>query len=209
MINGIDVSDWQGTIDFAELKGDPNGGGFVYAKASEGLTITQDTFRANHDGCKANGIPFAPYHFFHADADGILQAKFFLEQINGYQGTLVPGVDVEQGGMRGQPRNVVIMQLLYFDNELRKSLPAGKLPVIYFEYSLWVDFLQGFDGFGGHPAWPAAYNTDATLDMTGTGWKDWAMWQHSNGQIGNPPPIKGISGNVDRDRCKDLTKLYR
>jgi lysozyme len=205
MLNGIDISDDNGLIDFAQVKGDPNGQ-FVYAQATEGLTVTNDTYRSNHDACKANGIPFGPYHFFYARDDGAAQAQHLLQFIDGYEGTLVPMVDVEQSSLDGFSGNAdeVIRQLIAFDQTLRASLPAGKLPAIYFEYSLWTDYLNGYDGFSGHPAWPAAYNDDESLDMRGTGWSRWTLWQHSS-----TGAVAGISGNVDLDRCVDLATITR
>jgi lysozyme len=197
MLNGIDISDYQGGIDWAAAKNDPKCQ-FVFAQATGGLTIENDTYRANHDGCKAHGIPFGAYHFFYAKDDGKAQAQHFLNFINGYEGMLLPMIDVDQdslAGFGGTPADV-IRELTAFDAALRATLPAGKLPVIYFGYSFWSDYLGGYDGFSGHPAWPAAHNDASMLDMSGTGWTTWTIWQWTN-----QGRIAGISTNVDLDRC--------
>jgi lysozyme len=206
MINGIDVSDHQKKIDWVAVKGDANCQ-FVIAQATEGLTITNDTFKRNHDGCEAQGIPFGAYHFFYAKDDGKAQAEFFLNFIDGLEGKLLPMVDVEHdslAGFHGTPADL-IKRLKAFDTAVRASLPAGKLPLIYFGLDFWKTYLGGYDGFSGHPAWPAANNSDLTLDMSGTGWSTWTIWQWtSSGRIA------GIGPNVDRDRCrKPLADISR
>lgn len=207
MLKVLDVSDDQGVIAWDRVKtaGDVAG---VVAQATEGLTIVNSTFRANHDGCKAQSIPFAGYHFFYGKDDGEAQARHFLSVINGLEGQIVPMVDVEEDSLAGFTGSAIefTAQLVAFDIVLRASLPPGKLPLIYFEYSFWKNYLGGYDGFSGHPAWPAAYNSDATLDMTGTGWKKWTLWQYAEDGI-----VPGISTHVDLSHVADddLTAILR
>jgi lysozyme len=82
MIYGIDVSDFQRNIDWSSFQGDLHPQ-FAFAQATGGLTTTNNTYRANHDGCKARGIPFGAYHFFYAKDDGAAQAAHFLNFIDG------------------------------------------------------------------------------------------------------------------------------
>jgi GH25 family lysozyme M1 (1,4-beta-N-acetylmuramidase) len=107
-------------------------------------------------------------------------------------------VDVEQDSLSGFTGSTadVIDELQKFDAAVRARLPAGKLPLIYFDLDFWISRLGGYNGFAVHPAWPVAYNNDATLDVSGTGWTNWTIWQHSSS--GN---LAGIAGNVDLNRC--------
>lgn len=205
-MNGIDISDFQGQIDWSLASKDPNCQ-FVFAQATYGITGTNATFYGNHDGCKANGIPFGAYHFFYARDPGDRQAQHFLDFIDGYEGTLLPMVDIEQASLDGFDGTAeqFFSELVDFDAVLRGRLPPNKLPILYWEYSFWKDYLGGNDAFAGHDAWPAAYNSDPTLDMTGTGWKDWTIWQWSNGS--GLPSIAGVSADVDRDRLNPEINL--
>jgi lysozyme len=54
-LKGIDVSHWQGTIDWNQVKN--SGIAFAYAKASQGTTITDPMFATNVQGARAAGIP--------------------------------------------------------------------------------------------------------------------------------------------------------
>lgn len=193
MLNGVDISVDQGDIDFAALKGSV---AWVHAKATEGITYQDSMFRTYHDGAKAVGIPFGAYHFFRGNDDGVLQAQNFLVAIDGYEGNVLPMVDCEEDGRGGVDRETFLRNLSAFISHVDVGL-NGKRMLIYFMYSFWTDFLGGYDGFSGHPAWPAAYNNDGSLDMTGTGWKDWTIWQYSNGSGLSVP---GIAGGVDHDR---------
>ena len=198
MSNIIDISFDQGSIDFHAVKSQtifPVDA--IIAKATEGITYSDANFRTYHDGAKAVGIPFSAYHFFHGGDEGIAQARHFLSTIDGYEGVNLPGVDCEEDGHDGVSAQVYLARLKEFVKCVDATL-NGKRMVIYFDYAFWVNFLGGYDGFSGHPAWPAAYNNDPTLDMTGTGWKVATLWQYSNGS--NVPSIPGIDTDVDRSR---------
>lgn len=60
-IQGIDVSKWQGPIDWMSVKG--AGTQFAYIKATEGGDHVDDRFRENWDGAGRAGVPRGAYHF--------------------------------------------------------------------------------------------------------------------------------------------------
>src|SRR5262249_28035984 len=62
-LNGVDVSHYQGTINWASVRG--AGITFAFAKATEGTTYTDPTVNTNIAGMKANGIVPGAYHFGH------------------------------------------------------------------------------------------------------------------------------------------------
>lgn len=193
-MQGVDISCDQGDIDFHELDEHVD---WIHAKASEGVTYRDDHFATYHDRAKLVGIPFGAYHFFRGGDDGEAQAKTFLASISGREGQVLPMVDCEEGGRDGVDAQTYLKRLGDFLRVVDATL-NGKRTLIYFEYSFWSDFLGGYDGFSGHPAWPAAYNSDSDLDMTGTGWVSWTIWQYSDGS--DLAPLPGIATNVDRDR---------
>ena len=206
MIPGIDISVDQGDVDFGQVKASGLVA-WVHAKATEGITYTDALYAQNHDRAKIAGEPFGGYHFFRGGDNGAAQAQHFLQTIDGREGDVLPMVDCEEGGRDGVDASTYLGRLAMFLKTLDATL-RGKRTIIYFEYSFWVDFLGGYDGFSGHPAFPAAYNNDSSLDMTGTGWADWTIWQYSDGS--GLPLIPGISTNVDRDRLRgELSTILR
>lgn len=59
---GIDVSRYQGNIDWAKVKA--SGMTFVFIKATEGQTYTDPNFQTNVTGALAAGMLVGTYHFF-------------------------------------------------------------------------------------------------------------------------------------------------
>jgi len=100
LTHGIDISQFQQKIDWEKVK-DSGKVEFVYARATEGLGFIDGSYRSFHDGAKLVGIPFGAYHFFSFRDTGISQAYDFLTTINGYQGQLLPMVDIEQISLHG------------------------------------------------------------------------------------------------------------
>ena len=80
---GIDVSSWQGTIDFTQVK---NAGiDIVYMKSSEGRSYIDPYFERNYQNAKANGLKVGFYHYVTARTveQAREQANFFASVISG------------------------------------------------------------------------------------------------------------------------------
>ena len=82
---GIDVSSYQGIIDWNQVHG--AGYAWAYAKATEGTGYRDPTFPGNWSGMQSAGLSRGAYHFFHPGDDGTTQADYYL----GYVGTLGAG----------------------------------------------------------------------------------------------------------------------
>lgn len=61
---GIDVSNWQGYINYNQVK--QSGIDVVYIKASQGTNIKDAYFDINYENAKANGLKVGFYHFLTA-----------------------------------------------------------------------------------------------------------------------------------------------
>ena len=59
---GIDISNWQGSITFSEVKN--SGIEIVYIQATEGNYYTDPYLQEFYDGAKDNGLLVGFYHFF-------------------------------------------------------------------------------------------------------------------------------------------------
>ncbi|KAH9035935.1 glycoside hydrolase superfamily [Lactarius pseudohatsudake] len=94
---GIDVSNWQGTLNWATIKS--QGVQFAYMKATEGTTYIDPYFDHNYVGATNNGIIRGAYHFAHpGSSSGATQANYFLAHGGGWSGdgiTLPGAVDLE------------------------------------------------------------------------------------------------------------------
>src|SRR5947199_8086270 len=80
-IPGIDVSNWQGHIDWHAVAG--SGVAFAVLKASEGTTYADPTFAFNWTNTKAQNILRAAYHFARPDkdTDPVAEARWFLKAL--------------------------------------------------------------------------------------------------------------------------------
>ena len=82
--NGIDISEWQGDINFEEVKN--SGISIVYIKATQGTDYIDPYLEEYYNGAKANDLKIGFYHFLTArsNEEAILEAKFFASSINNY-----------------------------------------------------------------------------------------------------------------------------
>src|SRR5262245_49797633 len=74
---GVDVSHYDGTIDWAKVKA--AGIDFAFMKATENLNFVDPTFATNWTNAGTAGVIRGAYHFFRASVDGAKQAEFFVQ----------------------------------------------------------------------------------------------------------------------------------
>lgn len=96
MIPGIDVSHWQGEIDWAKVKA--AGIQFAYLKATQGATFTDPMLKVNYAGAKAQGIPVGLYHVF-IPYLGYEQVNHWRNVLALYPPQLPSWLDIEPGAL--------------------------------------------------------------------------------------------------------------
>src|SRR5438105_15669730 len=95
-ISGIDVSAFQGTIDWAAVAA--GGAKFAYIRASEQADIPDTTFTGNYAGAKANGLYAGAYHRARPDVSGgRAQADLLVDNAGWVEDgrTFPPMLDIE------------------------------------------------------------------------------------------------------------------
>jgi len=94
-IRGIDVSGWQGTVDWGAVR--RSGRLFAFAKATEGATFVDDTFARNRQGMAASGLTLRGfYHFARPDRNTpAAEASHFLRTVGPLGPGEVPVLDLE------------------------------------------------------------------------------------------------------------------
>jgi lysozyme len=184
MIPGIDVSHYQGDIDWQEVA--QSGIKFAYIKCTEGWSFVDPKFEQNWAEATNAGILCGAYHFM-TDCDPILQASLLRK--TGPAFGLPPALDIELPSITRKAVNAF--------------LHAVKLPVVLYLDAWLLDEFEDAQALG--PLWVAHYG--AAQPAIGT-WPKWTFWQHTaSGQI------PGITGAVDLDWFNgtedDLLKLVR
>jgi GH25 family lysozyme M1 (1,4-beta-N-acetylmuramidase) len=191
LLRGIDVSTYQGTIDWAEVAG--HGIAFAFVRVSDGVAHPDDQFVANWQGTRAHGIVRGVYQFFRPLADPIEQAELMLaklEAAGGLEATdLPPVLDLEDDDG--------VSVALYQERALawiaHVEARTGRRPIVYS-----AAFFSPFTGtaFSAYPLWVANYKptyVDACPTMP-DGWQDWVLWQWTDRDH-----VRGVTGNVDGD----------
>ena len=185
-IHGIDVSYYQGKIDWQKVKAMNDGGvqvNFAFIKATEGLLLVDRQFQRNWREAPKVGIPCGAYHFFRPRKSGRWQAKFFLQTVDVEKGDLPPVVDIEE--LNGVSPSKMRVELKDYVNYIEKK--TGVKPIIYTGLSFYQDYLEGY--FDDYPLWIAHYYK-AKLQISDK--TKWHFWQHSD-----KAKVNGISYIVD------------
>ena len=94
---GVDVSAYQGKIDWGEMH--RQGVQFALIKATEGSGYADPFFAQNWASIEETGILAGAYHFFRSDSPGKTQAENFIEPVCMHAGLLPPVVEIEFYGV--------------------------------------------------------------------------------------------------------------
>lgn len=196
-VKGIDVSVYQGTINWTAVKGD--GVKFAYIRASDGLNSIDSKFATNWSGSRAAGVLHGAYQFFRPGQDAIAQADLLLDKIGGHLAAddLPPVIDVEASD--GQSAAVITSKVKAWVEHVKAA--TGRDPVIYTGFYFWRDSV-GAPDITSSALWHAQYTTAACPNIAPP-WQQWAIWQYSS-----TGTVAGISGDVDMDRWNgDMASL--
>lgn len=188
-IKGVDVSHFDGTIDWAAAKRD--GVTFAIIKATEGTTFVDNRFAANWANTRANGIVHGAYHFFRPKSDPIAQADFFVKTAGSPKsGELPPVIDLEVTD--GLTAAQVAAGARTFLQRVQQN--TGRVPMIYTSVRVFNSLLGGPSGFNPYPLWVANWDVRCP-NIPNPPWTRWTFWQSSA-----TGTVAGFSDPVDVDR---------
>ena len=195
---GIDVSHWQGTIDWAKVRG--AGKTFVIAKATEGVGFKDDKYAINKAGAMGQGLKFGAYHFAQPANDPIKEADWFVNNSSYQRGMLIPTLDLERTGGRG-PTALTTWVKAWLG---RVSDRLGVKPMMYVSPSFWranLNDTRWFADNGYGILWVAHWGTTSpSVPASNWGGRSWTFWQYSS-----DGSVPGISGRVDLNRYRFAT----
>lgn len=186
VLQGIDVSEYQGKIDWSAVSNTPTT--FGIAKATEGAESRDSMFVTNWNGMKSAGLIRSAYHFFVASKDPIAQAKNFLGLTQSLWETsdLPPVLDLEKS--YGLDPNVVIDRAGQWLDAVEAAI--GRQPIIYTFPNFWYEGLGNSQRLGKYKLWIAHYETNNP--WVPGGWQSWTFHQYSESGT-----LSGIDGSVD------------
>lgn len=189
-IMGIDVSKWNGTIDWTAVKNSGVNYAIIrcgYRGSSTGALIQDPKFKANIQGAQAAGIKVGVYFFTQAinEVEAVEEASMVLNLIKGYKLSYPVFIDVEGSGGRADgidknTRTAVV-------NAFCKTIQNGGYTAGIYANKTWFESKMNTGSLTGYKIWLAQYAAAPTYTATRHD-----MWQYTS-----KGKVSGISGNVD------------
>lgn len=188
-VHGIDVSRWQGAIDWRQARA--NGVNFAFLKATEGGDHLDPLFRAHWDGARAAGVPVGAYHFYYHCRPAAEQARWFIRNVPRAAGALPPVLDIEwtpfsptctdrppAAEVRAEAANFLRIVEAHY----------GQAAIIYSTPDFWTRN-EMWKLPGKHEFWLRSVTQHPSDRYAG---QHWTFWQYSG--TGTLP---GVSGKAD------------
>jgi GH25 family lysozyme M1 (1,4-beta-N-acetylmuramidase) len=203
-LEGIDVSHWQGTINWASVAPYKQ---FAIMKATESTIYVDSQYATNHASARANGIRTGAYHFAQPSTtagEAVAEADWFTSHANLQAGDLNPALDLEvANGLSTTALQTWVKTWLD-----RVYATTGMRPMVYTSPSFWRNAMGDTSAIadaGYSILWVAHwFVTSPSVPANNWGGKGWTFWQYDD--CGSVP---GVPGCVDLDRFNgtDLTKV--
>jgi lysozyme len=201
-VPGIDVSHYQGPIQWRRVRAD--GYRFAYVKATEGRGLVDHTYAGNARAAAAAGLTVGAYHYARPDrrpGDAIAEADFFLRVARPRAGQLVPLLDLEHSGGLGPPALRTWVRT-WLD---RVRAAVGARPAIYASSRFWHVQMGGTTDFVSYPLMWTTRTPGRIAPARGWAPMGWSIVQWS--LCGH---VTGIGGCVDLDAMRvDRVRLLR
>ena len=186
VMRGIDVSEWQGGIDFESVR--KSGIEVVYIRACYGGNYTDPYFRRNASDAFKAGLKFGCYHYITATnvEQARQQARYFAKVIRSEPYTCRPAMDFESfGSLSSAQINAIATAYL---TELKAA--TGVIPAIYSDANAAANTFDA--SLAVYPLWVADWGADEPADNGK--WKYWSGFQYSD-----TGRVDGINTAVDLD----------
>lgn len=192
---GIDVSEWQGTIDWDKVKA--AGIEFAMIKAGSGRNRVDPEFKRNISECNRLGIPCGVYWFSYAYTEELAhnEAKYCLEAIAPYKLDYPVAFDFEYDSVNNAAKldiEITREMASSFARAFLEDIEAARYYAMLYTNS---DYLKRYfdqDLAKRYDVWLAMWQANPTLNDKPT--QAGGIWQYSD--TGN---VSGISARVDLD----------
>lgn len=214
LVHGIDVSSYQGNIDWSRVKAD----GIDFAiirmggrSTRSGALFFDDYFEKNIQGALANGIQVGVYLFSQAvnEQEAYEEASFLLGYISKYKITYPVVFDWESAdGYRVSSAGISPDALTAIATRFCDTVASyGYTPMVYFNRNDWYNAVNGDQLTSKYKSWLAVYwndyilyrinsknRYDASTQELPSFRYSYQMWQYTSSGV-----VDGINGRVDMD----------
>lgn len=173
---GVDVSHYQGKIDWEKMK--KNGIQFAFIKATEGSSSQDERFFENYRGAVKQNITIGAYHFFSFDSKAETQADNFINTVPREDTMLPPVIDIEfyADKEKNPPEKEKVQKEL---NKLLILLEQiyEKKPILYTTMKVYNKYIKG--NYKEYPLWIRNVYFNPTQFIG----RDWTFWQYSDTEL--------------------------
>lgn len=203
-LEGIDVSHWQGTLDWSTIRCAKKS--FAFVKATEGVGYEDPRFRQNWEGAELAGLVRGAYHFARVsrviDVDARAEAEWFI-QVAGVPaaGDLPLTLDVEWDNRASDITAEEVVRWCEIFLEFVEA-ETSRIPIVYTGPSFWRYRLGRTSALQRYLLWEVQYTANPQPKPLGD-WP-WTFWQYTS--KGN---ISGINGNIDFNRYRGSSDELR
>lgn len=193
VIPGIDVSKWNGKINWKKVKNSGKAG-FAMIRASYGYEDTDEMLAENVAGCEKYDIPYGFYHYTYARnvSEAKKEAAYFLSVIKRYSPTYPVVLDIEEDFYKQMSKKEVTAIVTTFMEAVES---AGYYAMIY-SYAKFFDDNLLMDKIDKYDIWVACWGSHEELNEN-YGYH-YGIWQYS--ETGKLPGI---------DEFVDLNYSYK
>lgn len=190
-IRGVDVSSYQGEIDWNVLSSQDID--FAFIKATEGSSFVDDYFKDNWNNASQTNLKVGAYHFFSFDSEGSTQAENYINTVPFVNNMLPPVIDVEYYyGAKNKDKELIRKELKVLVQELKEHY--GVNPIIYCSKESYNDFIKG--DFNENPLW---FRNVIMMPRISDG-RDWTFWQYTDKE-----KLEGYNG---KEKYIDMNVFY-
>ncbi len=186
-VHGVDVSRWQGNVNWETLRS--RGANFAFIKATDGGDHLDPMFRKHWNGAGQAGLKRGAYHFFYWCRSGSEQADWFIRNVPRSQLALPPVIDVEYNHgssckKRPSPEQVRKKMKAFMD---KVEAHYGQRPIIYTAPDFYAGNLKG--AFKDYQFWLRSVAAHPSKRYPN---RQWVFWQYSGTGLSS-----GVKGEID------------
>lgn len=165
---GVDVSHYQGDINWNELEA--QGVKFAFIKATEGSGHVDESVRDNLNNSADTNIRISCYHFFSFDSAGDTQADNFIAAVDKDEIDMPPVVDIEYyADKRIHKPSFAEAEAILTPLLQRLEEHYGTKPIIYTTFPVYCRYIR--DSFSDYPLWIRSVRFEPDM-------MDWKFWQY-------------------------------
>lgn len=182
-IKGIDVSNYQGIIDWKSVKGD--GVEFAILQTGASTSHKSAAFERNYAGAKEAGVKIGAYHYSYAytTAEAVREAEYMLSLMKGKTFEYPIAYDMEENNQLKLGSKAITDIIIAFLEVIRK---AGHVPMLYTNTNWWTYYIE--QARIPYLLWQAHYKQPKPKAVTDRA----VIWQY-----GSTGRVAGIQGNCD------------